>query len=201
MLIFALLAAAPVALAAALSDNQLRIGGQVIDISFLTSGQLPTPQQTLIFSLIGFFAILGSGLFIFWRFRRAAVSLITHAFAHFGTELLRGLILFFILPIILTIVSISIIGLPLGIVGALLYLIVLITAKVFAGILLGGWLNRVFFKRPHEVFTLQTIVAGNVVLFALTLVPVIGGLVNAVFILVAFGALWGYLYQHLWMKK
>ncbi|MDO8601665.1 MAG: hypothetical protein Q7R62_00830, partial [bacterium] len=150
---------------------------------------------------MGFLIFLFAGLICFWLFKNRSKQLVAHALAHFGKELLRGLIILIAVPIAVIILLISIIGAPIGFIILLIYIVMLILAKIFAGIMLGGWINRVIFKKPDQIFNWQTVIGGNVVLWALRFIPVVGGAVSFVFMLVALGAFWGYIHRHFWVNR
>lgn len=150
---------------------------------------------------IGFFIVLFSGLLCYWLFKNRSSQFISHALAHFWKEALRGLLLIIILPLCSLALIISALGMPVGFAVLLVFILVIILAKVFAGMMLGGWINRVVFKKPDQVFTLQTIIGGNVVMLLLGFVPVVGGIVELLFFLVGFGAFWGYLHRHFWKNR
>ncbi len=151
--------------------------------------------------VMGFFMLLLAGLVCYWLFKNRSSQLVSHALAHFGKEFLRGILLIILLPILFIILCVTVVGAPIGIMGILFYVVMLILAKVFSGIMLGGWINRVIFKKPEQVFTLQTVIGGNVVMLLLKMVPVLGGAFSFVFTVLAFGAFWGYLYRHFWMNR
>lgn len=151
--------------------------------------------------VMGFLMFLVFGLICFWLFKNRSKQFVSHALAHFGKELLRGLILLIALPIFCIVLLVTIIGAPIGIVGLLIYIVMMMLARVFAGIMLGGWINKVIFKKPDQAFTWQTVIGGNVVLLLLGMLPGIGGIISFMFMLVAFGAFWGYLYRHFWANR
>lgn len=150
---------------------------------------------------MNFLMFLIAGLICYWLFKNRSKQFVAHALAHFWKELLRGLILIIALPILAIALLISMVGVPFGVILLLAYVIIALLARVFAGVMLGGWINKVIFKKPDQVFTWQTVIGGNVVLLLLTFVPVIGSAVSFMFTLVAFGAFWGYLYRHFWVSR
>jgi hypothetical protein len=151
--------------------------------------------------VMSFLMFTVAGLLCFWLFKNRSKQLVAHGLATFSKELLRGILLLIILPILFILLLVTVLGVPLAIIGFLLYVATIVLAKIFAGIMLGGWINKVIFKKPDQVFTWQTVIGGNVVLFALCFVPVVGGLVRFIFMAVAFGAFWGYLYRHFWVNR
>jgi cytoskeletal protein CcmA (bactofilin family) len=150
---------------------------------------------------MNFLMFLFAGLICYWLFKNRSKQFTAHALAHFWKELLRGLILLVAVLILAIALLISVVGFPFGIVLLLTYVIIAVLARVFAGIMLGGWINKVIFKKPDQVLTWQTVIGGNVVLLLLSFVPVIGGIISFMFTMVAFGAFWGYLYRHFWANR
>lgn len=185
--------------------------GAVIDPAAVVKGKVvnelvvsePRSFKHMVATLgvMGFLMLLIAGLLCYWLFRNRSSQLVAHALAHFGGEFLRGILLLILLPVIFVILCVTLLGLPIGIMGLLFYVVVLMLAKVFSGIMLGGWINRVVFKKPEQVFTLQTVIGGSVVMLLLQLVPVLGGALSFIFTVLAFGAFWGYLYRHFWVNR
>ncbi len=148
-----------------------------------------------------FLMFLFAGLICLWLFKNRSAQLVAHALANFGKEVLRGVVVLVAVPVIALALFFTIIGIPVSVALMLFYVVLLIIARIFAGIMLGGWINRVVFKKPDQVFNWQTVIGGNVVLFALSFAPFFGSLIAFVFMLVALGAFWGYVHRHFWVRR
>jgi len=99
--------------------------------------------------------------------------------------LLTGFIVLFCVPIAVVLVSISIVGLPLGIIVFSLYLILLYLSGIFFGLFIGEGIFKIF---KLKVSPYWSIISGLVVLFFLTMIPYVGWLIRFLVLLFGLGA-------------
>ncbi len=122
----------------------------------------------------------------------------------FGTEkFLRslgiGLISFIVIPIASILLLASIIGLPIGIAGLLLYILMFITSEVFAGIILGAILAK--WRKAENILSWKWAVLGVLLFEILILIPILGWIVHLLFFLTTFGTLSTIMYTFLQKRK
>ncbi|UPW01564.1 polymer-forming cytoskeletal protein [Halorussus gelatinilyticus] len=96
-----------------------------------------------------------------------------------------GLLLFVGVPILLVLLFVSLVGIPLGLFGVLLYAVALWLGYVYGAFALGGWLAGVADNDSKWVALAVGLVAVSLVGF----VPILGGLVQFVVLLLGLGAL------------
>ncbi len=149
-----------------------------------------------IFSFLKLLMMLTLGLVAFWLVRPKLQEVITDSLAKFGPELLRGFIIAVVLPVVIVLLFITIIGIPLGILGLLVGMGFGLMAKAFAGILFGAWAQHHLFKKGHSKLSWMTVVFGIVALYALSMIPVFGWILYMVFTFVVFGTLCINFYRH-----
>jgi hypothetical protein len=128
----------------------------------------------------------------------------THDFAHFavphfGKSLLIGFVLLIVVPVLTMLLLISFIGAFVALIVGFLYILFLVVAKVYAGILTGVLLARGIKK--EIVVDWRFTIIGIVILQLVSLVPVIGFLVSFVIMLAALGALAYFAYQRFWVER
>ncbi|MBU1036529.1 polymer-forming cytoskeletal protein [Patescibacteria group bacterium] len=99
----------------------------------------------------------------------------------------RGLAWFFLAPIILFIIAITVIGVYLALIGGALYLIMLFIAKVFAGIALGLIITKLFKWDKASLFL--SMIIGIIVLVVIKSIPLLGWLIGLVAMWWALGAI------------
>lgn len=97
-----------------------------------------------------------------------------------------GLLLFVVVPIAVFIVSLTGIGLPLGIIVLALYLICLYLSSIVFGIFIGRSFFGLF--RP-DTSTYWALLLGIVILFLLGLIPYAGWVIGFIVLLFGFGAI------------
>lgn len=122
-------------------------------------------------------------------FRRYALTLVNTAVAQPLLEAGRGLIALIVLPIVSIMFLVSIIGIPLGLLGLIGFAALLLVACPLAAIVTGSVLHKWMFKPDEYQVTWQTILLGVFVYTLLGLIPVIGSLAKFVIVLIALGSM------------
>jgi cytoskeletal protein CcmA (bactofilin family) len=147
------------------------------------------------FLLVAFLMTLAAGLFGVLVFRKISEDLVRRTFQDFGAGLLRGFILFFVLPAAAFLVTLTVVGLPIALIAGLIHVAFGIISAVYAGIALGSLLWKTAAKRGVYEVTWKTVLIGVPAMALLSLVPVVGLLISAAFFLTVFGEL----YQGFWL--
>jgi cytoskeletal protein CcmA (bactofilin family) len=144
--------------------------------------------------LIKLLALVVAALVIFFVFRQGAADLVRHAASNFWKELLRGFVLFFIIPIASLIAIVTIIGVIPALIALAIYVLMLILGAVFAGLLSAGFIAKWFFKKADYSLEWYTIVLGIAALAIVKMIPFVGWIAGAAVFLAALGTLYGGLY-------
>ena len=147
------------------------------------------------FLLLALFMTLSAGLFGVLVFPNLSEDLVRQTFQNFGGGLLRGFVLFFVLPAAAFLVTLTVVGLPIALIAGLVHVSFGIISAVYAGIALGSFLWKAVTKREEYEVTWKTVLVGIPSMAFLSLVPVVGLLVSAAFFLTVFGVL----YQRFWL--
>jgi len=141
-------------------------------------------------------AALGAVL-IFKKFSGAVVR---SGFERWGMHILRGFIVLVVVPIIAILLFISLVGALVGALVLLSYIVLLMVAAVYSGILFGSWLFRIVTKSDVEV-TWQQAVIGTILLAIVQLIPIIGWVIGLAFFLMALGAVSYTVYRKVWLER
>jgi len=135
-----------------------------------------------------------------WLFPRHTGIVVERAFRESGWLTLKGFILILALPLFALALCVTILGILPGVMLLLggLATLALSTAfaGVFAGAMLAGWL-----KRGHERLYPAWASLGGVTLGVMAIVPVIGWLVRALLVCLAFGTLCILAYEYVWRMR
>lgn len=99
-----------------------------------------------------------------------------------GHSFLWGLLILFVSPIVLVLLLVTVIGIPISILGFIAYGVGIYVASVFLGIALG---NKMMPKMENPILPM---VVGVTVIYILKLIPFVGGLVGFVAALWVLGA-------------
>ncbi len=135
-----------------------------------------------------FIALLVCALIIGLFFKRYAKEVTDHVVAEPAGELGRGLVIFIVYPIVAILLLITVVGIPLGLIGLLSFGALLLLTWIISAIVLGSILSRYFFKHEVHQVTWQTILLGTVVYAIIGLIPVIGKLFEFLLLLAVLGA-------------
>ena len=171
-------------------DEQAVVGGEVTK-HITTRPELPKQELVkffiglkLFFRFIALISALVLGLLLV-RFypnysRRAAENIQTRPWTALGL----GLVTMIVVPIIVIVLLATVVGIPLAFILLAAYFIYISLAKIFVMLLLGYWILKSFVKDAGLGWSL---LAGALVFYLLTLIPILGGLIAFVALLLGIG--------------
>jgi hypothetical protein len=155
------------------------------------------------FSLFKLLSLLFFGLFFIWLCRFFLVNAAARAYEATLKSLGIGALILILTPVVAVILLMTTIGIPLALVMMGIWLIALYLAKVMAAILIGFKIIRVDdksgFGRTYGSFAL-----GALIFTIIGLVPFVGWIINALFVLIALGGMMSHkieVHDHLKKKK
>lgn len=151
-------------------------------------------------TLLKFLAVLGAGIIIVLVFKNKSRALVENSLSYFWQGLLRGLVVSIVAPVVILLLFISVIGLLFGVLGILILASFLILAKIFAGIILGGWIYKVFSKAKNIKVSWDSALIGIILLQFIGYIPIAGWIISLLFLLVGFGTVSHLSYKHFWLK-
>jgi len=99
-----------------------------------------------------------------------------------------GLVMLIVVPVVAVILMITIIGLPLGILTLLVYVMALYLAKVFVSVVIGAVVLRLFSKKK-EPNLYWSVIIGAIIFALLMMIPIIGQVICFVATIWALGAM------------
>ncbi len=136
-----------------------------------------------------FFMILTGALLFGLLFQRYSRELVATAATQPLMEIGRGAIIFIVVPVASFILLMTVIGVPLGIMGLLGYALLLIGVSLLMPIVLGSVVYKWMAKTAGYVVDWKTIFLGVALYFVLSLIPVLGWIVNFGVFLITLGAM------------
>jgi hypothetical protein len=185
-----------------ISDGAL-IGGT---ISFTDTGRSGGADlAALLGILLSVFLIgkllifLGAGLFAVIVYRRHSTLLVSQALSEIPKNTLVGFVALIVTPIAIALLFVTVIGILPALVVGLLYALLCVIAKIYAGVLFGALLAK--WIRGLVILTWKWAALGIVTLQLVSLVPIIGWVIAAVFMLLAFGTLCRSVYEKYWLAR
>lgn len=178
----------------AASDQQLVLkeGAQVIGET-TQKEVIKRPERvfgptSFFFKIISLFSLLVVGLVLISLVPKKVLEVQEEMVKRPGPSLGWGLVYFFIIPIIVILLMITIIGIPLALIIIPLYLIGLYVAKVLAGFALGLLLLNKLVKEKYKGSLVWPLVFGLIILIVITSIPIFGWLIKLLLIWWALGA-------------
>ncbi|OGZ43220.1 MAG: hypothetical protein A3J55_02380 [Candidatus Ryanbacteria bacterium RIFCSPHIGHO2_02_FULL_45_17b] len=139
-------------------------------------------------AMIGrFLMLLFSSLLVGLSFRRFGKKFIDTASANMLGELGKGLVVCIATPIISSVLFVTIIGIPLGVLGLLGFVMLVLATWIVTPLLVGNMFFQYVLKKESGV-SWQTITVGTVVFSMLGLVPFIGWLAQIILLVISLGA-------------
>jgi cytoskeletal protein CcmA (bactofilin family) len=177
-----------------LSENEALIqsGAQISGEIF---HQLPDEKKgfeagmSLWWTVIGFFMSLLLGIILIllaprWV-KEITVSIRTHPWASLGW----GALILIATPIFALIVCITVIGLPLGLITFVFYVIAIYITQILVGLLIGQWIVGAFREINTKITLVVALALGLAILRLLRLIPLVGFFVGLATVLFGLGAL------------
>ena len=140
------------------------------------------------FILWKFLALLACALTVGLVLRRYSREIVELAVKRPWFEMGRGVLFMILTPLLSIILLVTLVGIPFGIAGILGFILVMIFAWIMTPVILGSVIYRYFSKEELEI-SWKTILLGVFIYALLGLVPIIGGLAQALLIFLTLGAM------------
>ncbi len=140
--------------------------------------------------LIKILGLIIVGLILLYVFRNLTENTVKEGLNNFWKSLATGLVLLFIIPIIMILLFITVIGIWPGIIVGVLYILSIFLAISLSGITFGSWAISVIRKNKDYPINWKIVVVGVLALTIITFIPIIGGIVCFIFVLINFGAIY-----------
>lgn len=142
--------------------------------------------------LFSVFSAMVVGLIIISLWPKKIIGLTDRMTEKAGGAVGRGLILMFLAPIIVTLLLVTVIGIPLGLILFFLWLIGLYLSKIIVGILVGRGIMEKIWRRKDEQL-IKAMVIGIVLCWMIFSVPVVGWMLSLLSVWWGMGGIWIYL--------
>lgn len=163
----------------------------VIDFKLRDNKSISSKFSTTIFSevfLWEFLTLLACAFLIGLTLRRYNKEIIILTISQPFHLLGKGILTLIIFPLVFILLFVTLIGIPLGLLGLLGFIILLIFSWIMVPIILGSIIFRYFFKKELEI-SWKTIFFGALIYSIIGIIPFLGVLLKMVLILITLGAL------------
>lgn len=138
-----------------------------------------------------FLILLVAGLIAMFVFKRYSKRIVSRSFENIGKNIGIGFLVFVGLPLVSILLLLSLIGSLLGGIAIAFFALMIMIAKVYAGIVFGFLLYRLFAKNkevPDKLFW-QTGVLGIILLSLLASIPIVGWILGFLLLLLVLGTI------------
>jgi len=154
---------------------------------------------------VGFFVkllmVLATALVFLFVFKNLTKEYVETGLGSFWKEAGIGFLVLVATPIAAIILLITVLGIPFAILGILSYVIMIVVAKIFAGILLGSYVFKTLGKKSSYEVNWKTVVVGIILAILIALIPFIGWIVVGFFFLASLGAVASHWHKICWLKR
>ena len=118
---------------------------------------------------------------------RESPAVADRVFGSFWKSLLIGFLVLVVTPVAAAIIMATLIGIPLGLILLAMYLILVYISRIYVGLAIGRWLFGKFGRANTSLYL--SLLVGLVILWILRAIPIIGGFIGFISILLGIGAL------------
>jgi cytoskeletal protein CcmA (bactofilin family) len=143
----------------------------------------------IFFWLISLAALIIVGLLINYLFPKKTDAVISTISQPLWKNLWSGFIFLVVVPMAIIVSFITVVGIPAGIIAAVLYGIAIYISTIYLGV----WIGRKilgYFKKSMAIAFFWPLVVGVIVIGLLTLIPIIGCFFRLFILLLTLGAMW-----------
>jgi cytoskeletal protein CcmA (bactofilin family) len=172
------------------------VHGKTDYIKSVTSTSSAAPQAAvgafLTFWLFAKLLMTLLGVFVFfWIFPRYAQDLVRIAYTKPLESLGKGFVTLIVLPIASIILLMTIIGIPLGALGLFGFVALMVFSSMIAPVVIGSIVHKWIWRPAEFLVDWKTILLGVAIYFMLGFIPLVGGLIKFVVILMTLGVVVG----------
>lgn len=152
-------------------------------------------------AILRYLAALAAALLLTLWFTKRSQDLVVSSMKGFGHNFLVGLAVMIASPIVLILLLLTGVGAVLSILGGAVFVMMLTVSSVFAGVILGVYIRRVWIKSEKVPADWKSVLLGVTLLHLICIVPILGMLFKMVLMLGVLGAVSTMFYAHLRPKS
>ncbi len=116
---------------------------------------------------------------------------------HFGNNLLTGLVLLIVMPVVGVLLMVSVVGMPVACFAGLVYVAMIVLGGLMSMYLTAGLIGKIFKVKNLNIWT---VIAGAFVIQVVCMIPVVGWIFAFIMFLAGFGFLFKTLYKEIILK-
>lgn len=143
----------------------------------------------IVFWLLSTAALVLTGLLVRVLFPGTTERAVAHISDSPWVSLGVGLGFLLAVPVAILLAAVTVVGIPVAIIAAVLYMVFVYVSRVFIGVWIGRKVTGVLKRRRDDSF-FRPLLIGIIVIGLIGLVPFLGGLFRVFCVLIGLGALW-----------
>ena len=140
-----------------------------------------------------------AGLLLVLLFKNITENAVKESLNNFWKSLATGFILLLLIPIIIIVSFITVVGIWPGIIVGVFYVLSILLAISLAGITFGSWAISTIRKNKNYSVNWKIVIIGILGLTIIKLIPIIGGIVSCIFVLISLGAIYRLIHKRLFI--
>ena len=173
--------------------------GKIISASTFKTAMFAFFSTFLLIKLITILVVVALATIFLKKFSN---NIAKSAVEHLGKKTLWGFISLIVIPVAVAIFFASVFGIALGLLGLFGYIMLLVLAGVYSGVIFGAWMDKLVVRKQEEVTVdWKNGVLGVVALTLIIQIPIIGGLAGFFFLLLSLGSISTLTYNYLWTRR
>ena len=145
----------------------------------------------IVIFFLSFGMALAGGLLGVTLFPQSSTALVQHVAGKFGAEFLRGFVLFLVMPPIFFLLMVTVVGVPVAVLSGMIHLGFGIVSVIYASVLGGALFIKAVLKHESAVANWKAVLVGIPLLFLISMIPLLGFLINTTLFLAVFGGIYG----------
>jgi cytoskeletal protein CcmA (bactofilin family) len=154
----------------------------------------------LFFWILSLPAFLIAGILIHYAFPKKTDAIVTTISASPWKSTGVGFVFLVVVPVGIIISLFTLVGIPTGIIAALLYVIFLYISRIYIGVWIGRKLLG-FIKKSFRTSFFWPFLVGTIVITLLGLIPIVGWLFRLFILLISLGAMWRVIWRTILLEN
>lgn len=149
------------------------------------------------FAFLRYLAALAAAFVLTLWFTKRSQALVDSTMKGFGHNFLIGLAVAVASPVLVILLLLTGVGAVLALLGGAMFAVLLTVSGVFAGVMLGVYIRRVWTKSKKVPVDWKSVLLGVTLLHLICVIPIVGQLFKCVLVLGVLGAVAPMVYAHL----
>ncbi|MFA5172846.1 MAG: hypothetical protein WC435_00380 [Candidatus Paceibacterota bacterium] len=154
-----------------------------------------------IFTIYKLLAFIISALILFLLFKEFSNSVSKNATQNPLRLIGKGFVALIVIPAAFILLFITVLGIPLGLLALLSYVLLLFISCIYTNIIFGAWISQLVYKSSTAVVTWKNIIIGSILLAVIVIIPFIGWIIGFLIFLLSLGTIADLIQKKLWSER